>query len=125
MLSEEETEMEDPEEDDPEGFMERLEETVRLADKHGLRILMTFFTNGGTIKNPYLGPQPQPVPFSYESVAPLLVYTVMDVKSLLPAMPEMICPSSSLAGFEVIMVPGSCGRLVFRILIGMLATLAG
>jgi hypothetical protein len=54
--------------DDPEGFMERLEETVRLADKHGLRILMTFFTNGGTIKNPYLGPQPQPVPGVHNSV---------------------------------------------------------
>lgn len=48
--------------EDPRGFMERLEETVRLADKHGMRILMTFFTNGGTIKNPYTGPQPQPVP---------------------------------------------------------------
>lgn len=54
--------------DDPDGFMERLEETVRLADKHGLRILMTFFTNGGTIKNPYLGPQPQPVPGVHNSV---------------------------------------------------------
>ena len=31
--------------EDPKGFMARLEETVRLADKHGLRILMTFFTN--------------------------------------------------------------------------------
>lgn len=54
--------------DDPEGFMERLEETVRLADKHGLRILMTFFTNGGTIKDPFLGPQPQPVPGVHNSV---------------------------------------------------------
>ena len=54
--------------DDPKGFMDRLEETVRLADKHGLRILMTFFTYGGTIKNPYLGPQPQPVPGVHNSV---------------------------------------------------------
>jgi hypothetical protein len=54
--------------DDPEGFMERLEKTVQLADKHGMRILMNFFTNGGTIKNPYLGPQPQPVPGIHNSV---------------------------------------------------------
>ena len=54
--------------EDPKGFMERLEETVRLADKHGMRILMTFFTNGGTIKNPYTGPQPQPVPGVHNSV---------------------------------------------------------
>ena len=54
--------------EDPKGFMARLEETVRLADKHGLRILMTFFTNGGTIKNPYTGPQPQPVPGVHNSV---------------------------------------------------------
>ena len=54
--------------DDPKGFMDRLEQTVQLADSHGLRILMTFFTNGGTIKNPYLGPQPQPVPGIHNSV---------------------------------------------------------
>ena len=54
--------------EDPKGFMNRLEETVRLADKHGMRILMTFFTNGGTIKNPYTGPQPQPVPGVHNSV---------------------------------------------------------
>lgn len=53
---------------DPEGFMERLEETVRLADQHGMRILMTFFTNGGTIKNPYLEPQPEAVPGVHNSV---------------------------------------------------------
>ena len=54
--------------EDPKGFMDRLETTVRLADKHGLSILMTFFTNGGTIKNPYTGPQPQPVPGIHNSV---------------------------------------------------------
>ena len=43
--------------EDPKGFMDRLEKTMQLADKHGLRILMTFFTNGGTIKNPCLGPR--------------------------------------------------------------------
>ena len=48
--------------------MDRLEKTMQLADKHGLRILMTFFTNGGTIKNPYLGPQPEPVPGIHNSV---------------------------------------------------------
>lgn len=52
---------------DPDGFMDRLEKTISLADKHGLSILMTFFTNGGTIKNPYLGPQPQPAPGIHNS----------------------------------------------------------
>ena len=52
---------------DPDGFMDRLEQTVSLADRHGLRILLTFFTNGGTIKNPYLGPQPQPAPGIHNS----------------------------------------------------------
>ena len=54
--------------EDPKGFMERLEKTISIADRHGLRILMTFFTNGGTIKNPYTGPQPQPVPGVHNSV---------------------------------------------------------
>lgn len=54
--------------EDPKGFMERLEKTISIADKHGLRILITFFTNGGTIKNPYTGPQPQPVPGVHNSV---------------------------------------------------------
>ena len=54
--------------EDPKGFMDRLEKTMQLADKHGMRILMTFFTNGGTIKNPYTGPQPQPVPGVHNSV---------------------------------------------------------
>lgn len=53
--------------DDPDGFMDRLEQTVALADKHGLRILMTFFTNGGTFKNAFLGPQPQPQPGIHNS----------------------------------------------------------
>ncbi|MBQ7268393.1 MAG: cellulase family glycosylhydrolase [Bacteroidales bacterium] len=53
---------------DREGFMERLEKYVSLSDKHGLRLLLTFFTNGGTIKNPHLGPQPQPEPGIHNSV---------------------------------------------------------
>ncbi len=53
---------------DREGFMERLEKYVSLSDKHGLKLLLTFFTNGGTIKNPYLGAQPQPVPGIHNSV---------------------------------------------------------
>lgn len=53
---------------DREGFMERLEKYVSLSDKHGLRLLLTFFTNGGTIKNPYLGPQPQSAPGVHNSV---------------------------------------------------------
>lgn len=47
---------------DHDGFMERLEKTLALADKHGMRVLVTFYTNGGTIKNPYVGPQPEPTP---------------------------------------------------------------
>lgn len=53
---------------DHDGFMDRLEKTIALADKHGLSILMTFYTNGGTIKNPYVGPQPQPAEGIHNSV---------------------------------------------------------
>ena len=53
---------------DRDGYMDRLEKYISLADKHGLRLLITFFTNGGTIKNPYLGAQPQPAPGIHNSV---------------------------------------------------------
>lgn len=52
---------------DHDGFMERLERHLQLCEKHGMRMLVTFFTNGGTIKNPYLGPQPQPKPGIHNS----------------------------------------------------------
>jgi hypothetical protein len=54
--------------EDRAGFMERLEKYVSIANRHGMKLLITFFTNGGTIKNPYTGPQPQPVPGIHNSV---------------------------------------------------------
>lgn len=53
------------------------------------------------------------------------LYIAITVKSLLPAIPAMICPSSSFAGSAVIIVPGSSGLFVFLMLIGIFATLAG
>lgn len=34
-------------EDDPAGFKKRFERVLRILDKHGMRALVTFFTNGG------------------------------------------------------------------------------
>ena len=53
---------------DREGYMDRLEKYISIADKHGIRLLITFFTNGGTIKNPYLGPQPEAAKGIHNSV---------------------------------------------------------
>ena len=50
------------------GLERGLQMLADVKEKHGLRILMTIFTNGGTIKNPYTGPQPQPVPGVHNSV---------------------------------------------------------
>ncbi|MBO4475846.1 MAG: cellulase family glycosylhydrolase [Bacteroidales bacterium] len=53
---------------DRDGYMERLEKYLSLSDKHGIKILLTFFTNGGKIKNPYMDPRPQPVPGIHNSI---------------------------------------------------------
>ncbi len=48
---------------DKDGFKNRINQFFEIADSHGLRMIVTFFTNGGNHEYEYkLGPQPQPVP---------------------------------------------------------------
>lgn len=46
---------------DKDGFKSRINQFMDIAEKHGQKLIVTFFTNGGTFNNPQLGPQPQPV----------------------------------------------------------------
>lgn len=46
---------------DKDGFKSRINQFMDMAEKHGQKLIVTFFTNGGTYNNPQLGPQPQPV----------------------------------------------------------------
>lgn len=46
---------------DKDGFKSRINQFMDMAEKHGQKLIITFFTNGGTFNNPKLGPQPQPV----------------------------------------------------------------
>lgn len=46
---------------DRDGFKSRIDQFMDIAEKHGQKLIITFFTNGGTFNNPKLGPQPQPV----------------------------------------------------------------
>lgn len=47
--------------DDPDGFKGRFETLLRLADRHNIRVLPTFWTNGGKCENPRLGQQPESI----------------------------------------------------------------
>ena len=47
--------------DDPDGFKGRFETLLRLADRHNIRVLPTFWTNGGKCENPRLGKQPESI----------------------------------------------------------------
>ena len=46
---------------DPEGFKSRVDRFLGIAEAHGLKTIVTFFTNGGRFENPKLGPQPPTV----------------------------------------------------------------
>lgn len=46
---------------DPEGFKQRLDRFLDICDKHGIRAILTFWTNGGKCENPKLGKQPESV----------------------------------------------------------------
>lgn len=54
---------------DPAGFKERLRAFLALCEKHRLRVIVTFFTNGcyGFEGEPKLGRQPDPVPGVHNS----------------------------------------------------------
>ena len=45
--------------DDPKGYIQRFDQFLGICEKHGIRALPTFWTNGGWIVNPKLGPQPE------------------------------------------------------------------
>ena len=47
---------------DPKGFKERIEQVLNICEDHGIKVVMTFFTNGGKFDNVSLGPQPDPTP---------------------------------------------------------------
>lgn len=47
--------------DDPEGFNDRFETFLKLCKKHGIKVIPTFWTNGGKCKEPRLGKQPESV----------------------------------------------------------------
>ena len=46
---------------DPKGFKARFEEFLGIIEKHHIRAIVTFWTNGGKCKNPKLGKQPESV----------------------------------------------------------------
>lgn len=46
---------------DPAGFKQRLDTFLGICQKHGMRAIVTFFTNGGRFENPKLGAQPASV----------------------------------------------------------------
>lgn len=48
--------------DDPKGFKGRLNQFLDICEKHGIKAIVTFYTNGGKIREPKLGPQPEPTP---------------------------------------------------------------
>ena len=43
---------------DPAGFKKRLDTFLGICQKHGMRAIVTFFTNGGRFESPKLGVQP-------------------------------------------------------------------
>ena len=53
---------------DKDGFKSRINEFLDLAESHGLKLIVTFFTNGGNHDREFsLGPQPQPRPGQHNS----------------------------------------------------------
>lgn len=47
---------------DPKGFKARISQVLDICEGHGIRVVMTFFTNGGKFDNIALGEQPAPTP---------------------------------------------------------------
>lgn len=46
---------------DPTGLKKRIDKFMDIADQHGMKLIITFFTNGGKYENPKLGKQPDPI----------------------------------------------------------------
>lgn len=49
-------------ESDPKGFKERVAQVLDICESHGIKVVMTFFTNGGKFDDVTLGQQPDPTP---------------------------------------------------------------
>lgn len=47
---------------DPKGFKARIAQVLDICENHGIKVVMTFFTNGGKFDNVSLGDQPDPIP---------------------------------------------------------------
>ena len=47
---------------DPKGLKTRISEVLDICGNHGIKVVMTFFTNGGKFDNVSLGQQPAPTP---------------------------------------------------------------
>lgn len=46
---------------DPEGYMQRVDQFLEIADRHGMKTMLVIFSGAGGIDNK-LGPQPEPIP---------------------------------------------------------------
>ena len=57
--------------DDPKGFKQRFSLFLDLCQKHGIRALPTFWTNGGKCIDPKLGKQPDAIKGSNSSETPV------------------------------------------------------
>ncbi len=47
--------------DDPNGLKDRFAQVLDICEKHNIRTIPTFWTNGGKNFTPYLGKQPEPI----------------------------------------------------------------
>lgn len=45
---------------DPEGFMQRIDQFLEIADRHGIKTMLVIFSGAGGVDNK-LGPQPKPI----------------------------------------------------------------
>ena len=53
---------------DKNGFKKRINQFLDIADRHGMKLIITFFTNGGNHEKTFkLGPQPEPIPGAHNS----------------------------------------------------------
>jgi hypothetical protein len=53
--------------DDPKGFKQRFSQFLDICDRHHIKALPTFWTNGGKCVDPHLGKQPEAIPGNHNS----------------------------------------------------------
>lgn len=47
--------------DNPKGFKQRFNDFLDICESHGMKVIVSFWTNGGRCANPQLGIQPDPI----------------------------------------------------------------